>query len=201
MPSNVTLKLSSPEYNLGVRVLQCDVCGREIIGKPHQVIIERAKMTTCSKCARLGSAYWKSEPKRLKPSAKKDSVTRVRSTPARRKKTTTVREDLVVADDYALLIRQAREKSDLAQADVGKMIAEKASVISKVESGKMVPSQRLAAKLEHTLRIKLLVPLAEPETSSFPSLPSKGLTLGEIATLKEGKRRRRQTNESDHSQS
>ena len=180
--------------------MQCEVCGRQIIGKPHKVIIERAKLTTCSKCAQLGSAYWKPEPKRLKAPAKKESVPKARTSP-RRKRSWNVPEDLVIVDDFASLVRQAREKTNLAQADLGRMIGEKASVISKVESGKMTPSQRLAAKLEHALGIKLIVPLAEPDTSHLPSPPSKSLTLGEIAMLKDGKRRRRQKNEGSHSQS
>ena len=158
-------------------------------------------MTTCSKCAGLGSAHWRSEPRGPKPLAKAERPARAKSAQARRRQPLTVPEDLVVAEDYALLVRQAREKSNLAQADLGRMIGEKVSVISKVESGKMMPSQRLAAKLEHALRISLLVPLVVPKTSSLSSPPSRNLTLGEIAMLKEGKRRRRQKNESGHSQS
>jgi putative transcription factor len=168
--------------------LQCEVCGRQIIGKPHRVIIERAKMTTCSKCAELGSSYWKSEPRKPRSSARRKSKIAVRSAPVRRRRSFNVPEDLVVTDDYASLVRQAREKSNLAQEDLGRMIGEKVSVISKVESGKMIPSQKLAGKLEHALRIKLLVPLTEPKTSSLPSPPSRSLTLGEIALLKEGKK-------------
>lgn len=178
--------------------MQCEVCGQQIIGKAHRVIIERAKMTTCSTCAQLGSAYWESEPKRPTP-AKGESAARVRSSPKRRK-SWNVPEDLVVVDDFALLVRQAREKANLAQADLGKMIGEKISVISKVESGRMMPSQGLAARLEHGLGIKLIVPLAEPKTHPLPSPPSKGLTLGEVAMLKQGKGRRRQKNEGTHSQ-
>jgi len=194
------LKLSAPEYNVGVSALRCEVCGRQIIGKPHRVIIERAKMTTCSRCAKLGSDLWRSEPRRSKPSARGEHPIRPKVPQVRKRKSPSVPEDLVVAEDYALLVRQAREKSSLAQADLGKTIGEKVSVISKVESGKMMPSQRLAAKLEHALRISLLVPLVVPKTSSLPSPTTRSLTLGEIAMLKEGKRRRRQNNESGHSQ-
>lgn len=157
-------------------------------------------MTTCSKCAGLGSVDWSPEPRGPKPSAKAERPARAKIAQARRRQPLSVPEDLVVAEDYALLVKQAREKSNLAQADLGRMIGEKVSVISKVESGKMMPSQRLAAKLEHALRIDLLVPLVVPKTSSLSSAPSRNLTLGEIATLKDGKRRRRQKNESGHSQ-
>ncbi len=43
--------------------------------------------------------------------------------------------------------------------------------------------------MEHTLGIKLLVPLVVPKVPLPSVLTSKGVTLGEIVKLKEAKRR------------
>jgi len=179
--------------------MQCEVCGQPIFGKPHRVIIERAKMVTCSRCAELGSAEWEPEPASRDWSAKKGSGAARTTFFIKKRGTAKVSEDIAVAEGFGSLVRRAREKMGLSHEDLGRKVAEKVSVIKKIESEKMVPDQRVAEKLEHTLGIKLLVPLVVPKVS-FPSAPtSKTVTLGEIVKLKDAKRRS-QKNEGDHSQ-
>jgi len=176
------------------------VCGRQIVGKPNRVIIEGAKMTTCATCAKLGSGYWKPEAVSFGQPAEK-LTKRVASVGSfRREIPVRGPEDLEVTEEYASPVRQARERLGLSQEDLGKRIGEKVSVIRKVESGKMVPDHELAGKLEHVLRVRLLVPVVKPETPLPVIAPSKGVTLGEIVHLKNG-RRRRPKNEGNHSQS
>jgi putative transcription factor len=77
----------------------------------------------------------------------------------------------------------------LSHVDLGRKIAEKVSVLKKIENEKMVPDQKVSEKLEHTLGIKLMVPLVVPKVP-LPSIPSiKSVTLGEIVKLKDAKRR------------
>jgi len=192
-------KLAAGKYSIvGVIALQCDVCGREILGKPHRVIIEGAKMITCAKCAKLGSEEWKPEPKSLKVSFKPESTRqfRLRLTKRRSKD---IREDLTIIENFGLIVRKARQRSGLSQEDLGRKIGEKVSVIRKIEGERMMPSERLARKLEHALGVKLLVPFVEPEVYASPSKVNKGVTLGEIAYLKNSKRRQPR-NEGDNSQ-
>jgi len=180
--------------------LQCEVCGRQIYGKPHRVIIEGAKMTTCAKCAELGSGYWEPELKRQK------SLTRItsgRSFPPRvsvRKRASSVPENLVVTENFGSIVRKARERLGLSHEDLGRKIKEKVSVIRKIETEKIVPDRRVANKLEHALGIKLLVPLVEPKVPPIFAPATRGVTLGEIVYLKKEKRRHRK-NESNNSQS
>ncbi|MCW4020899.1 MAG: multiprotein bridging factor aMBF1 [Candidatus Bathyarchaeota archaeon] len=191
---SVTFKFNAPEYNIGVTVLQCEVCGRPIIGKPHRVIIEGVKMLTCGRCAELGSGYWEPEPKSFRrPEGFRTAV----SIPVRRKRTIDVSEDLVVTEGFGSIVRQARVELGLSHEDLGRKIGEKVSVLRKVESGKMTPDHRLAGKLEHALEVKLLVPFVVPKVSRPASPASKGVTLGEIVRLKD--RRRHPENEGDHS--
>jgi len=168
--------------------MQCEVCGRQIIGEPHRVIIERAKMTTCSSCAKLGSAEWKPEPASRISSAA--GITLIpRTAYIRKRGTASVSEDIVVAEGYGSLIRRAREKAGLSHEELGRRIAERVSLLKKIESEKMVPDQKVSEKLEHALGIKLMVPLVVPKVSAMPAPSFKGVTLGEIAELKEAKRR------------
>jgi len=193
-------KLIAEEYNTtGVTALHCDVCGREIIGKPHRVIIEGAKLTTCAQCAKLGSGEWNPEPKSLGASLRMEP-TRTRQFKPRwtKRRSKEIREDLTIIENFGSIVREARRKLSLSQEDLGRKIGEKVSVIRKIEVERIMPSERLARKLEHALGVKLLVPLVEPEVSASLSKVSKGVTLGEIVYLKDS-RRRQLENEGDNS--
>jgi len=177
--------------------LQCDVCGREIIGKPHHVIIEGAKLTTCAQCAKMGSAEWKPEDHNFNSPFKMGTPRQFQPKKTRRR-SIDLREDLTIIEGFGLLLRKARQRSGLSQEDLGRKIGEKVSVIRKIEGEKIVPNERLARKLEHALGIKLLVPLVEPKISARSSQTNRGVTLGEIAYLKNS-RRGRSENEGDNS--
>jgi len=164
--------------------LHCEVCGRQILGKPYKAVIEGAKMVVCGNCVKLASAYWEERPqRRVKRTAKplpRISVSGKKQSPA-------IAEALELVDDFSLRIRRAREGMELSHEDLGRKIGEKVSVLRKIESGKMTPDHRLAEKLQHALRVKLLVPPSEPKAPSIVLSQPRGITLGEVALLKKRK--------------
>lgn len=166
--------------------MRCEVCGRKIIGTPFRAMIEGAKMMVCGNCAKLGSAYWeaKTEPK-LKKVAKRlpQPVLAPRKQPP-----ISVAETLELVDNFGAKVRQAREKIGLSHEDLGKKIGEKVSVLRKIEIGKMTPDNLVVEKLQHALRLKLLVPVSEPKVPP-KALASKATvsTLGDIAQVKKEK--------------
>lgn len=166
--------------------MRCEVCGRKIIGSPFRAMIEGAKMMVCGNCAKLGSAYWeaKTEPK-LKKVAKRlpQPVLAPRKQPP-----ISVAETLELVDNFGAKVRQAREKIGLSHEDLGKKIGEKVSVLRKIEIGKMTPDNLVVEKLQHALRLKLLVPVSEPKVPP-KALASKATvsTLGDIAQVKKEK--------------
>ena len=92
-------------------------------------------------------------------------------------------------EDYDVRVRQAREKLGLTHEELGKKINEKVSVLKKIETRKIKPDDKLAAKLEHALRIKLLVPASEDKVPAVTvsKQSNRPLTLGDIIRLeKEG---------------
>jgi putative transcription factor len=89
-----------------------------------------------------------------------------------------------IVEGYDSKIRQAREKLGISHEELGKKINEKASVLRKIETGKMTPNNQLVTKLEHTLKIKLLVPVAEEKSpQQIPKAPNRELTLGDLMQL------------------
>lgn len=170
--------------------MHCEVCGRKIIGPPYKAMIEGAKMLVCAECSKLGSVYWEAK---TEPRMKKVSKRLPQPMIAPRKQPPIIVEESVeLIDDFGAKVRQSREKLGMSHEDLGKKISEKVSVLRKIESRKMTPNNLLIEKLQHALKIKLLVPVSEPKVpskvlvSSRPSVP----TLGDIAQVKKEKEKR-----------
>jgi putative transcription factor len=166
--------------------MQCEVCGHRIIGEPYKTTIEEAKMIVCGKCAKLGSISWEMQtPRRVKKLAKPKSPLTL--TP-KKKQSPKLAEEVELVNDFSSRVRLGREKMGINHEDLGKKIGEKVSVLRKIESGKMTPDYKLAAKLEHTLRVKLLVPPSEPKTPSARLSTPREATLGDLVRVKKKKK-------------
>lgn len=163
----------------------CEVCGRKIYGKPRRVIIEGAKLTVCSECAKLGKILWEeTEPETPIAKLGKTAKSIPLKTPSKKPQQIVVDTTLELTEHFDAKIRQAREKLGFSHEELGKKIAEKASVLKKIETGKMTPNNVLVAKLEHSLKIKLLVPATEEKIpQKIPKPTSRELTLGDLIKL------------------
>jgi len=162
--------------------LRCEVCGRKIHGTPIRAVIEGAKLTVCIECSKHGKIIIEEEVEFGQRTPKKPltPVCFVQKKPAQAK--VDITQEIV--EGYDSKIRQAREKLGLSHEELGKKINEKASVLSKLETGKMTPNNLLVTKLEHTLKIKLLVPIKEEKISQgFPKSPNRETTLGDLIQL------------------
>jgi putative transcription factor len=162
--------------------LRCEVCGHKIHSSPIRAEIEGAKLTVCIECSKHGKVIREEEIEFGRKAPKKPL------TPIpfiQKKQTAQARVEITqeVVEGYDSKIRQAREKMGLSHEELGKKINEKASVLSKLETGKMTPNNTLVTKLEHALKIKLLVPIKEEKISEIPKLPSREPTLGDFIQL------------------
>ena len=161
----------------------CEVCGREIRGKPYKAIIEKARLIVCGDCATLGSISWEYKPPRsTRPQSVRSPTKRRR--PATTKPSSSPQEPMMeLVENFGVLIRQAREARGLSHEDLGRKLNEKISVLKKLEGNKMTPNNKLVEKLEHALKITLLVPKTErkfPKNLLVTTPPSKTLTLGDL---------------------
>jgi putative transcription factor len=95
----------------------------------------------------------------------------------------TVQISQEVVEDYANVIRVAREKMGLTLEDLGKKVAERASLLKHIENGKVEPNNQLANRLEHVLKITLMVPIADEKVQVTPKRPSEGMTLGDLIDM------------------
>ena len=181
--------------------MRCEVCGREINSNPYKVMIEGAKLTVCIECSKHGKIFYE------EPKPKTTMIPRFKAAPVtlriQPKKTLTppVDTSFELVEDFAAKIRQAREELGLSHEDMGKKINEKVSLLRKIETGKIAPDDKLAAALEHTLKVKLIVPTKEGRVpqARITKVTSRELTLGDLIQLhksgkeKEGKTGRKQS--------
>ena len=152
--------------------MRCEICGKKIIGKPVKTKIESSIMLTCTECSKFGKVQ------REPPKAKKRRAI---------KRTPRVREPSEeVVENYKIIIRDAREKKKWSREELAEKLYEKASVVSRIESGKMVPDIKLAKKLEKTLNIKLIEKQEDIRPEDRGSSASKSATIGDIARIKRG---------------
>lgn len=162
--------------------MHCEICGREIIGREHKVIIEKAKLMVCYQCSKHGDLIHKKPPS-------KTLILPKRYPPLKHKRKkspykNTGNSELV--ENFGGKIRQARERLELSHKELSTKINEKISVLKKLETGKMIPNQKLVSKLEHALKIKLLMQTSEkdiPQPSGSTKTVTPEITLGDLLQL------------------
>jgi putative transcription factor len=173
--------------------LRCEVCGRKIHDEPVRAVIEGAKLTVCVECSKHGKIILHEEA--FLPLPQKGVLGMVTAgkpgkpvalVQRRRSDIPQVALTKELTDDYANKIRVAREKLLLSHEELGLKINEKASVLRHIETGKMAPDNLLASKLEHMLRIQLLVNVSnEQSTTQVHRAAAEELTLGDLVEMNE----------------
>ena len=144
------------------------MCGRE--GADIRAIVEGTVLNVCKTCAKFGNVIEIKKPvvneevRRVIPIKQVEIVDRI-------------------VDNYASIVKKEREKSGLKQEEVAKQIAEKESVIHKIETGNLKPSLKLAKKLEQFFKIKLIEEYKE-EKSKVLDLKDSDLTIGDLLRIK-----------------
>jgi putative transcription factor len=162
--------------------MRCEVCGRKIHNSPIRAVIEGAKLTVCIECSKHGKIISEEELNLEERTPKTQSPILIKT---QKKKTAEAKVEITqeIVEDYDSKIRQAREKFGLSHEELGKKISEKESVLRKIETRKMAPNNLLITKLEHALKIKLLVPISEEKIPQIPKSPNRELTLGDLMQL------------------
>ncbi len=141
----------------------CDLCGVE--EELVEAIVEGALLSVCDRCSKHGEVI-KVQPKIITKRVEKE-------------KKLDIGPVKMVVDDYAELVRKAREKKGLKQKDLARSIGEKESTIHKVETSHLKPSLVLAKKFEVFLGVKLI--------GDYEDMPKKkidfrdsNLTVGDL---------------------
>lgn len=154
----------------------CDICGAPIEGQPYVIKLDNAVLHVCKRCATsYGAAPASQQPQRRAEPPRRPVAQRPQRTQADRYE---------VIEEYAEVIRRARESLGISREALASYIGVKESVLRRVESGQLVPDVQLARKLERALGVKLLVPAQQGEAAGSAP-PRKELTLGDVAEVRD----------------
>ena len=147
----------------------CDLCGKD--GPLFHMLTEGTEFDVCKGCAKFGKVVARPRPVSVPSMAK----------PIPKLPTHEVLE--IIVEDYGMRIKQKREKLGLTQEDLARKLAEKASVLQKIESGHQEPSIALAQKIALALGITLIV---QHEETHMAAVRTSGntFTIGDILSRK-----------------
>lgn len=167
----------------------CEVCGREC-RSTQEITLEGADLRVCDRCAKLGEPVRRPKSTGFTP---RPGTKHFRSsTPSRRSthrpkssRPRAQQRELVPVEDFTRKIRISREAQGMSQQDVARILNERASVIGKLESGKMSPTIQIARKLERLFKLELLEEAASVDLPRESS--SRSTTLGDVVQIRRKK--------------
>jgi len=167
-------------------------------GRGRNVTIEGASMLVCPQCAakfggqsissesRTSSTpqarpSWIESPRKIPP-----TQTRRVSTPKPKPKPRSgvLIDELELIEDYAKVIRVARQKKQLSQEELAQKIGERISTLQSIEAGRLKPTGKAIRGLERELEISLLEPLGSVPIKVGSDKPGSGPTLGDRVVVK-----------------
>jgi len=131
------------------------MCGKDVpITKP--MMVENSKLNLCPNCARFGDEYKATSTAPGSPVPKSVIEDRLQ----RRERRMQTRDIYSVSsreliDDYGEAIRKAREAKGLDLEEFAKSIFERKGTVARLEANDLVPDDKLIAKLEKALDIRL----------------------------------------------
>ena len=144
---------------------ECEICGKST--KLVRARIENSVLHVCTNCARFGDILPEEQTRKI-----------IEQAPI---------EAIEIDPSYASIIRLKREALGLKREQLARRLNEKASVLERIEHGKMGLDEKLAKKLEKALHVKLLG-YREPHID-VKSQKSQDITFGDVVKLKNRKRK------------
>jgi putative transcription factor len=174
-------------------------------GRGRNIKIEGAMMLLCPQCAyKFGESaaspskkpkgpgpkrqpIWSGSPRSTTSSSSRHS-THVHSKPKPKPRHGgTLIEDMILIEDYAEVIRAARQKKKMSQEELAQKVGERISTLQSIEAGRLKPTRKTLRGLERELEISLLETIGAAPIKSSHSRSAGGPTLGDIVKVKRKK--------------
>ncbi|MEM3369509.1 MAG: multiprotein bridging factor aMBF1 [Candidatus Micrarchaeia archaeon] len=150
--------------------MDCELCGRP--NATFIAIVEGVEMNICDKCTKHGKVIRtlvEEEKRKNKEIEERAEI------------------ELEVVDDFAEIIRKEREKKGMTLKQLAAAIAEKESYIDRIERDEVIPSEKVARKLEKFFNVKLLEEVVVSKESKEKTI-DESLTLGDVIEIKKKKK-------------
>lgn len=153
--------------------MYCDMCGKD--KNLFRTKIESTYLNVCQECSQHGDVIEKIEtpqPLTEQPIKPINQITRGEIIQ-------------IVIPNFSIVIKTKREHLGLKQKELASKIAEKESLIHKMEAGHMEPPMELARKLEKFLNITLITQYEEKsELEKISDSGTGAMTIGDMIKIK-----------------
>jgi len=156
----------------------CEICGKHF-NSGVKLKLEGSLVSACDNCAGFGVVVSKISAVKEKPKSedwKPKTGNRVYDM-----QDFEFEESLV--EDYGGRIKKAREKRNLKQCELAKLINEPESLVHRLELGKIEPGEDLIEKLEKKLNIKLTTKV-EDKLPAGEKKREGEKTLGDVVVVR-----------------
>ena len=117
--------------------MECEVCGRTV-SQTSRILIDKSEMNVCDSCKSLGNEIHENKPIELK----KMNVYEI--------------EERTLETNFGEKIRKSRDRMGLSQEEAAKKAGVQVSVLHRVESGRFVPDDKTAKKLEKFFKVRIV---------------------------------------------
>lgn len=156
--------------------MECEICGKEIRGKPVKIVVEGTELNVCPSCREYGV-------EEISKSSQHGAIRVVKKEKKTAQKPIVFTEELV--ENYNEIIRRERQKRGWSQEELAKKIQEKESLIRKIENAEITPEPEVIEKLERIFDIKLREKVQEVKIESKQSFVP---TLGDVVVIRKKKK-------------
>ena len=162
------------------------MCGTE--APVTLVEIDRVELYACPKCARFGKPVVKKRPPKKMFQKKPISARPAQKTQPKRaiRPKKDFLHDKILVDGYGTIIQEARRERGLGRAEFANLIKEKETLLARIEAEKVLPTDRVVAKIERELDVELKTEVSD-ESSVLEDFIPKSTTIGAIAKIKRKK--------------
>jgi uncharacterized protein (TIGR00270 family) len=162
-------------------MLLCPQCAHKF-GESETRLSKKAKASSPKR-----QPIWSSSSRSTTTSSHGHS-TRIRSKPKPKpKRGGPLIEDMILVEDYAEIIRAARQRKKLSQEELAQKVGERISTLQSIEAGRLKPTRKTLRGLERELGISLLEPIGTVPIKSSDTRSTGGPTLGDIVKVKRKK--------------
>jgi len=160
--------------------MECEICGR-YIEKGKRIRVENSTVVACNGCSGYGEVVGAVQLK-----VKKMAVIPKKPLPVADAGIEIDEENKEgeLIDEYPKVIRKSREKLGIKQEELAKAINEPASLIHRIESGRIKPSPEVVRKIQKRLKIRLFDKSKEDSALIPSKSDSRELTLGDLVVVK-----------------
>ena len=155
--------------------MQCEMCGSNT-ENPILISVEGVELNVCNSCSSFGKKVIK---KQKKPELSGDKKRQLFEKIVHKRELI-----MLISEDYANIIKSAREKMGFKQIELAKKLGIRESLINSIEQGRHEPSLNFARKLEKFLNVKLVEEHREEHKQQFKQSSSKSFTLGDFIKIR-----------------